>query len=162
METENEEFIDGIAESKIKLFLGDNADYYLDKWKASDDPKKKAGWNWAAFLGSILWLGYRKMYAIIIQLIGLFFVLDIIRFYTGADLKANIGLVLGGILGVSGTSFYYKHMLKKIKNINEKSFDSERRNEELEKAGGRSWGGVGITVLIVLLYITVSSLIFGA
>ena len=161
MEAENEKFIDGIAEKKMELFIGENAEYYLDKWNSSENPKKKAGWNWAAALCGLLWLGYRKMYNIIMQIVVLFLVFDAIKFYLGVDLDSSIGIILAVVLGMLGNSLYYKHMLKEIENINGEFSDSARELQELKKVGGRSWGGVALTIIIISVYVIISGYIFG-
>ena len=57
---ENEE-IDGIKATEIKDFVAVNTPRYVPKI-FSLNKKKKASWNWAAFLFPDAWFFYRKMY----------------------------------------------------------------------------------------------------
>ena len=48
---------------QLRAFVGSKAQYYLDKWTPLlRSLSGNAGFNWAAFLLSGLWLPYRKMY----------------------------------------------------------------------------------------------------
>ena len=64
--------MENITEQEFKSFLGEKADYFLDKWKESSATRGMGdGFNWAAFFLTGLWLSYRKMYWIAAIVIGL-------------------------------------------------------------------------------------------
>ncbi len=65
----DDEFSPGVTAKELELFVGrENLDYYMSKWKFNkySENKNSSGWNWAAFLFPIQWMGYRKMYMYVI------------------------------------------------------------------------------------------------
>lgn len=144
------------AQTEIRNFVGKNADYYLGKWNSAKDPDKRAGWNWSAFLAGIFWLGYRKQYATVGLVIGLFIVIDIIQLVTNVDMNKGVGASLAGILGICGNSWYHKDMNKKITKIKMKYTDPDIQKAEIIKVGGTSWGGVGIAVALFTVEILIN------
>jgi hypothetical protein len=146
-------------EDEAKLFIGKNSDYYMKKWISFKNGDKAWGLNWPAFLFSIFWLGYRKMYSIVLYMIGIFLVLDIIKVYVNYDYTKSIGLAISVTLGVMANLIYFKHMKKKIAKIDLKDYPYLGRDKEIVKAGNCSWGGVGIVVLMFLGYVFLSNFI---
>ena len=163
-ETTNDSLVmDELTESEVRLFVQENADYYLNKWK-STDKTKKARWNWAACWGSIFWLGYRKMYKpliIVIIAIAATDGIELLLHFDSATSKVFdklIGIVVYTILGIFGNNLYYNHVREKIQKI--KATGSGENLEPLfKKYGGRSWKGVGISVLLLLGYVIIIALI---
>ncbi len=48
---------------KIDAFVGENADYYARKWAAMRGAaSSRVSWNWAAAIGGIVWMLYRRLY----------------------------------------------------------------------------------------------------
>lgn len=45
-------------------FIQDNAQSYMYKFEKMKEKNKPYSWNWAAFLVSVFWFVYRKMYAL--------------------------------------------------------------------------------------------------
>jgi zinc-ribbon domain/Protein of unknown function (DUF2628) len=48
---------------RLRLFVKDNQDYYLSKWRLMDNADGIASlisWNWAAFAFGVFWLGFRR------------------------------------------------------------------------------------------------------
>ena len=144
------------SQTEIRDFVGKNADYYLGKWNSAKDPDKRAGWNWSAFFAGIFWLGYRKQYTMVGLLVGIFLVIDIIQLFINVDLNKTVGTTIGFMLGFGGNSWYYKEMNKKIAKIRTKYTDPEVQKAEIIKAGGTSWGGVGIAVALFAVEILIN------
>jgi len=48
------------TEDEMWMFIGDNAEFYIDKWRTAKNPKVYARWNWATFFAGMFWFGYRK------------------------------------------------------------------------------------------------------
>lgn len=58
-----DETIDGIPVREVAAYVRTGVHSYIPKFLRMDRTKKKAGWNWAAFLFSPFWFFYRKLYA---------------------------------------------------------------------------------------------------
>ncbi|WP_457569510.1 DUF2628 domain-containing protein [Desulfurobacterium sp.] len=84
-------------EKVIGLFVKENSDYYLQKWKFMADSGSKISWNWAAAIFGWFnqsWFFYRKMF-----LYGLGFYVVLFFLF---PLIAVIGVFLGDIFGRFG------------------------------------------------------------
>jgi len=145
-----------LPKDEVKLFVGESQAYYVKKWESAKNPYQKSGWNWAAFFGGIFWLGYRKMYSIVLGLIGIFLLIDILQLFIKYDLSKSIASSTAAILGLLGNSFYYRHMHKKISKIKNDNLDKTNLKDAIHKAGGTSWYGVGIVFLILIGYLLVT------
>lgn len=154
-------FVHGLSEEEIQLFVGKKSEYYIKKWKSSEDLKKRAGWNWAAFLCVFFWLGYRKMYLNALSLVGAFLVIDVIQAITNLSFDRTVGTAIAVSLGMFGNAYYFKHMTNKINKIKESNTDPEIVKKEISKAGGGSWLGVGIVALMFVGYMLVTSVLQG-
>lgn len=143
---------EGFNEEEAKLFVGKNSDYYLGKWKSSKAPDKKSGWNWASCLGGVFWLGYRKMYSIVLYFIGAFIIIDVAQLLVKFDFNRSVSLGFSAAVGILGNTFYFNFMKKKIAKIKINNQYSENHNQEIIKAGNGSWGGVGIAFLMMIGY----------
>jgi hypothetical protein len=137
----------------MRAFVGKNADYYINKWQNAKDPAKRSGWNWAGFLAGIFWLGYRKMYKILLAVLGLFLLIDFIQYFTSFDIYAQVGLGVSGVLGIIGNSVYYNHMNRRIKELSKNCGNDDELKELARAVGGATWKGVGITLLLFAAYI---------
>lgn len=56
------EDIEGIKARDLRTFVGQNAHYYLPRFKKLSKRDTAVSWNWAAFLLTPYWLWYRKQY----------------------------------------------------------------------------------------------------
>ena len=50
------------TEDQLKIFVNENSDYYIKRWRPNSDKKIFFSWNWSALLFTFSWLIYRKMY----------------------------------------------------------------------------------------------------
>jgi hypothetical protein len=57
------------TDEELTAFVGTKADYYLPRWRASQ--QRLGGFNFAAFFVSGFWLPYRKMYRTTLLFYGL-------------------------------------------------------------------------------------------
>lgn len=149
-----------LNEREIKAFVGKNSNYYINKWSLLASSPKKVNWNFAAFFLSIFWVGYRKMYTLLLTILGIFIVLDIFQALLNIDMDSALGYALSGAVGAAGNSLYLKHMNKKIAKIKAKYLFGDDYYNELTKAGGPSWVGVAVSVAALIVYILISYLIY--
>jgi len=143
----------------IRTFVGKNNDYFINKWEQSNDPDTKAGWNWAGFLTGLFWLGYRKMYKLLFIYFGAFIVIDIVQILLNIDVNSAVGAAISASIGGFGNGFYHKHMIAKLDKMTFDNNGQQPTPEEIAKTGGASWGGVGITFLMFIGYIIISTAI---
>jgi hypothetical protein len=63
---------------RLAAAIGPNASFYVERWRRMEANKSWLSWNWPAFLGSIFWFAYRKMWVPLVAAIALFLLTDII------------------------------------------------------------------------------------
>jgi hypothetical protein len=145
-------------DEQLALFVGEKKKgYYFKKWDKEAD-KRKLTWNWAAYFLSIFWFGYRKMYKHIAIILSILVALDIVTLLLNiGNMAVNRGITFGGaaVIGIMANSLYKKHAEKKISEINATYSNKEQQHIALKKAGGTSWGGVGIALLAFIGYLGV-------
>lgn len=133
-------------DTELRLFIGHNADYYLSKWKKTSG--NRASWNWAAFIGNIYWMGYRKMYLQVLILAVFYIIAE--RFLFHSPISATAALAV--FCGFLGNTMYYNHAQKKITAIKSQQNDPSTLLNKIKDAGGTSWKGVAAAILPFLLY----------
>ncbi len=138
---------------QLRLFVGDNADYYLKKWENIEE--KRESWNWAGFLGGIFWMGYRKMYLYVIITLGIFLVLDAV--IPVSNLDPLFSLIFALLIGLNGNYLYYLHANNKLRRINELFSDPEHRKIAAFKTGGPSWLGVASALIFIIVYAVIAT-----
>lgn len=163
-ETEQDSFLphtnseqEGVNEEELILFVGNNSDYYLKKWKSVKNPEENSTWNWSAFFASIYWLGYRKMYSYALALILILVTAYFLSLFLKINIIVAVSICASILLELEGNSFYYNHAKKKIKQIKLKNLSSENQKVEIVRTGGTSWGGV---VVVLFMHMFISFFIF--
>ncbi|GHU13706.1 hypothetical protein FACS189449_09410 [Alphaproteobacteria bacterium] len=124
--------------------------YYLAAFKKLEDSGKNT-WNWAAFLGGILWCSYRKMFGECAFLLLFEMVLSALFFpfllfgafaYFGENFPLEIfyvGIAIVFIpfrvfLGICGTANYYDQIKENIMNYSsDDDLNEENIRAELSK-----------------------------
>lgn len=144
--------INNFTEDEMWMFIGDNAEFYLDKWRTAKNPKVYAGWNWSTFFAGIFWFGYRKMYKTLAILLTINNVLMNLIFYSNPYLNTFFiklcRFLMEFLLAFFGNSLYYNYSRKTLTDIKKTSQDELTFQGMLLKKGGNSWGGVGIALLL--------------
>ncbi|CEG28695.1 DUF2628 domain-containing protein [Bacillus sp. B-jedd] len=154
------------GDHEVRTFVGKKADYYLRKWNNPKNKGSNMGWNWAAFLAGMFWLGYRKMYKLVLIILGAFVVFDIISYIINNPamdkINNTLGLVVAAILGISGNYHYYLHAQKNIEDV-KNQFPNNLQEQEaaLRKRGGSSWGGVFIVLGLFVVYFIINLVLAG-
>lgn len=142
------------------LFVGDKYQkYYQEKFNKITPKKTMSGFNIAAFFLGIIWLFYRKMYALGFIMIGVLFLIGWIETYFNINgYGSSIGLAV--MFGMLGNSFYKQHVEKQIAKV--KAQQVVFIEQELQLRGGTNlWAAlflVGIVVVLILLGIYADAL----
>ena len=119
------------------------------------------GFNLAAFLVSLLWVGYRKMYGMVAILAIVIYVETVLEYvyfvgHLGMPEPPNIlsglvAIVIGAICGVCGNRWYFTHTKKVITDVRHKETEAEARKAALTKRGGTSWFGSLFAIVLITL-----------
>lgn len=166
------ETIDGVPADELAAVVGNNASYYISRFRRMSQGGF-GGWNWSAFLLTPFWLLYRKQYLLgvvyfcvlipaMIALLTLSTALESMvevtstsvvdiaaeleqySFFIPCALLINIYAALMILLALKGNSFYFAQCKKKIRTIKSKTPDITV--SELGTLGGTS---AGIAILFV-------------
>lgn len=170
-----EETLKDISEETLRRFLGETPgfilnsqsglqkmDYYLTEWRLIEQANTKLSWNWAAFVTSILWFGYRKMFRYV-WLISFVYVIELpvlMSFQIGRLLEFAITTITSIIIATFANHLYYGHAKLKILRIKSREYSEQEEKIKIAEAGGTSsWGVIG-AIMIVAFMILVSALMF--
>lgn len=136
-------------ERAFRLFIGENADYYLGKWTTPDGKlQKKLSWNWAAFFFGILWFFYRKMYG---WALG-FYVIGIALYF----LLPGISFGMWIVYGLTANSLYYDHVKDRIETSRQMVTGIEDQEKAIAMSGGTSTLGVVAGIALICLFIVLA------
>jgi hypothetical protein len=132
----------------MRTFVGPNADYYVGKWRSMEAQNKAYSWNWAAFLLSIYWMAYRKMFQPALIAAGAVLLLVIVGMLMPPIAALTNLLVLGvaGGVGWRGNTLYRDHVRRSIARIEAVNPDPQQR-----LAAAQAQGGVSMPAALGLL-----------
>jgi hypothetical protein len=162
--------IKNLNEQEVGAFVRKEADYYLKKWQPILEGRSQwAGFNWAAFFLTGLWLAYRKMFKGAFIFYGIILIVSFLKwFYTFAFLfkpeppvalnilEGLVVLVAGIICGTFGNIWYLSRTRKEINEIRTQGLQEEAYFQSLSKSGGTSLGkSLGFIILLFLCQIGV-------
>lgn len=133
--------------AKLRLFVGDNADTYMQKWAIMVLSGRRLTWNWAAFLFTWVWFAYRKMYFMAASLLVLHTLLELLAptYFTITWLATAI------LSAIFANYIYFRRVTKKVNIIELTTFDPDLQIVKLYRKGGTSWWGVIIFFIIAFL-----------
>lgn len=153
-------------ETLLADFIGRHAPIYLAHYRrtgsqrvpvtapARETANPAISWHWAAFVLTIPWLFYRKMYLGGIVLVILPVLFDHI---VPGSLFFGSGLMIAVCAGLYAKSWYLAHALSKIDRATERYSAMDRRLAYIRRAGGVSKPGAvfgaltqGITISLAL------------
>jgi hypothetical protein len=155
------------TEQEIRLFVGKNANYYLQRWYSwLPGEGNGSSFNAAAFWLAGFWLAYRKMYKITLIFYGSIIaetVLENILFLGILNYKEIptgwnfiVGIASGLICGVYGNRWYYSHTCDKIAEVRRLNLSEESLTQAFRKRGGTSWlTAVGFIMMFLIVGILV-------
>ncbi len=157
-------------EQLLRAFVGSKADKYFRKWQrylagqATD-----AGFNFAAFFFTVLWLVYRKMYkaaAILTAVIVVEAMAEELVFVTLLDrpspppaISLAVTVFIAVACGMLGNIWYLKHAQAAIEKVQTETSSHLEQMQVLEARGSTSATavlvyltvGIGLAVATVLL-----------
>lgn len=139
---------DGINESLVAGFVGNNQSYYVAKWKMMKRTGSKVSWNWSSFLMNTYWLMYRKLYVVAV----IKFVIDIILSMLGT-LGTVVSLGLWVCMGLFGNYLYFQNMEKCLQEA--ELLNEGKRAVYLSKKGGTTIVPVVIMLVLYVVWILI-------
>jgi len=153
-EEDNNTALDSIFEEGIyhKTFFGKDAAYYEKIYK-----RMLAGesiiFNPYAFLLSVFWMAYRKMYVeLVVFILGIGFLNNFVLIVMGLYTYKWIALMAVVFAGCYANIFYMKKAERTIKRARETYNNTKEQLDYIESEGGVSFIGpaiVGVVVIIV-------------
>jgi hypothetical protein len=165
--------MENLNEQEVTAFVRKEADYYLEKWQPILEGRSRwAGFNWAAFFLTYLWLAYRKMFKVAFIFCGIMLIVSFLKsFYTFTFLRKPeppVALkILEGldvlvaciICGIFGNIWYLSRTRKGINKIRTQGLQDEAYFQSLSKSGGTSLRkSLGFFILFILGLIVVNFL----
>ena len=168
---------EGLESRQLSALVGSNAYYYLDNWTPLlRGWSRSAGFNWAAFFLSGIWLPYRKMYKATVLFYVIIIVESIVeemvfvgilgRPETSAALERVVGLVAAIICGAYGNRWYLSHARAVVSELSGAGLRDDALMQMLSKRGGTSVAaslGMFVLFIVVLLatFIPLEFLLYG-
>lgn len=137
-----------VAEADLRLFIGPNAEDYIETWTRAGGHPFVWSWNWWGFLFPIPWLFYRKLWNIGSLLI---LVPALIEAITGRGTEA--GLLLAMVIAALGKPLVLERGERKVRKVEALGLLSQDSAEMLRRAGGVSRAGAvyGAILLVTTL-----------
>ena len=134
-------------EEELRLFVGENAYYYLIKWSKMADRGNKISWNWPMAAFGVAWLGARKMFHYMFIVLLLWVITNAILLGIGLPTAAiSAWLLFSILLGFFGNHLYLRSVKHKIAKIK-----SEISDPKLQKIKMAKKGGVNYIIFIFIL-----------
>ncbi|MGF9756937.1 DUF2628 domain-containing protein [Microvirga sp. 0TCS3.31] len=132
-------------------FVGPNHELYertLAKMRAKDPALRKLPltWCWPAFLITIPWLMYRKLYGLAAGLIGGVIAISLILPEISNTGTAGCYVAFGMLAKTT----YVQHALKRIQKLRSRATSEEELEELVKKAGGVSIPGAVIGTILFI------------
>lgn len=132
----------------LERFVGDKyASYYGPLWDA-----KQSGWNLPAFIFSLGWMAYRKMYTYCFIYMAFVSLANLgLRLIHAPDLFGRLLTVtLSAIIGMSGNQLYQQYSMQRCARI--RRLPLAEQEKALQREGGTSWlGAIGMVALNAVL-----------
>ena len=152
---------DESEEAYLEAFIGQNAEYYLAKYRRAQEGGPIGGFNFAAFLFNLMWMGYRKMYFVALLFGGILilesgfelivcYAIGIAETSPAWDLALNI--TAGIMVGVFANRLYIWHARRQIAAVLQSGLTGGEAKRELERRGGVNLlGAIGLIVLFMIV-----------
>lgn len=142
---------DWMTEEEVGAFVGENAQYYKEKWKAHPKTDYYKGWNGVALFFFFEWAAYRKMYReVFLIFFGtlacsvLFSFIPILSNFWGELLGQAIKILLGAF----ANGLYRQKALRTVRQT--VNMEGPQKTEYLAQKGGTSWVALLLFVVFEL------------
>jgi hypothetical protein len=126
-------------EHEWKVFIGNNAGYYIPIWHKFQKQDTKVHFHLFAMIFNIYWLGFRKMYKYAVAYILLFQVISLFIFFlVGTDdyFQAQLILMIPyPLFGLFSNWIYYNHAQKTIAAIKRTHTKDTSQQKAIQEAG---------------------------
>lgn len=152
--------LEGIDYALWNDFIEKNADRYISVFKKSNGKRWFSSFNWCAFLFSIEWLLYRKMYKIailsaIITAVSLIFI-SLMKYIgpLGILLGYTLVILLKIVISFFGDALYKSHVKKEI------SKEYPDKNKGGTSLAAVIFGSIGLSIFLNLFVYLILKLFF--
>ncbi|MBQ7903722.1 MAG: DUF2628 domain-containing protein [Oscillospiraceae bacterium] len=167
--------IDGVPLREIAVFIGQNAQYYIYRFKRMQQNPKYRPFNLTAFFFPPLWFLFRKMWktALLAGCVNMFLNIPTLimvaaqagaipatspLLFPGIETVAKIGsiliLVVGAVWGYLAIPMYQKDTVRRLKKLKEEANgDMEKYYRSILENAGPSKIGAIVVMIFALLYI---------
>ena len=143
---------------ELKLFVKEKQEYYLLKWRLMDNSSgagRVLSWNWGAFLLSVAWLGFRKMYVIAFVSACILLAVNILQRALGFPdaIALVIDLITWVSFGLFGNYVYRTYTDRKLVELRTTYPDMNARKMKIGKVGGASaLGAIGVGLMMMVIF----------
>lgn len=137
----------------VERLVGVKQEYYLPKFRQFKTLNKKTSWNWSAFLCTMWWFVYRKMYLYALCVWGINILVS--------AMTDGAGMLLVNIAaGVFGNYIYMNYLEEQASQA--KMMMPAEKESFLNKKSGVNKGAVVALAAVFLLFVLIGALIFTA
>jgi hypothetical protein len=152
---------------ELRAFVGLHGRYYLSRWRRMDNAtgvRAILNWNWPAFMFSVGWFGFRKMFVPALVLAAILGCSAMTIVSQQISLAPCIALctIYFSIGGMFGNHFYRKHADRRIERVRKMYSDERSLQSSLARIGGTSAVGAItlpiLSLLVLLLIVLVSKI----
>lgn len=159
--------VDGISVKEVRTFVGKGADYYLARWqRVHGGGKRGAGFNWAAFLFSGLWLPFRKMYRATFIFFGfilgesiaeeILFVVILGQPEVPVTVDRLGSIIISLICGTYGNKWYLSRIRSEIIELKSQGMPEDAYLQSLSRRGGTNLAAaIGLVTILMSAMIAV-------
>ncbi len=143
----------------VEAFAEKNVEYYIEKWTTiADSTSSRVHWNWAAAVGGIIWMVYRKLYLplIIVLVVGFADAYITVELEDAGVYPTAVAIwerasywVYAAVFGSWGNYWYYLKFQKADEAAAGISGDSTERLNYLAEKGGTNILIAGIALLSI-------------
>ncbi len=138
-------------EERLRAAIGPNADVYIAKWRKMEADRSWLSWNWPAFLASLFWFAYRRMWVPLA--VGT--VLLLLTNYVSSRDPAYLNpawlflLLLIVVSGAIGNALYRRQVTKLVARAD--GLDQPAALAQIGAQGGVSIPGLATSLAVFML-----------
>lgn len=137
----------------LQTYVGPQSDRYVERWQRIEQQKSSMSWNWAAFIFSFMWFGYRKIHFVPVLFLFSLIVLDyLFHFAFGEEMIGGLVAGVHVVLALLANKIYFDNAIKKTLHIQRQFPSQEVRDKVLRSRGGTSWRWAALYLLIFIFH----------